>query len=123
MEIISKTIQLLNPNQTPVDTCDQPVYVLTKLIQWAFPDIFGNTKYFSIFGGLHIGKSLLIIHREFIRGSGLAELMQQCKLSVSGLGNATQFASDIKQGRYGYRLLFAQFTISLRKHITTVVTS
>ena len=63
MEIISKTIQLLNPNQTPVDTCDQSVYALTKLIQWAFPDIFGNTKYFSIFGGLHIEKSLLIIQR------------------------------------------------------------
>ena len=63
MEIISQTIQLLNPNQTPVDTCDQSVYALTKLIQWAFPDIFGNTKYFSIFGGLHIEKSLLIIRR------------------------------------------------------------
>ena len=33
MNIISKTISAINPNQTPVDTCDQLVYALTKQIQ------------------------------------------------------------------------------------------
>ena len=33
MNIISKTISVINPNQTPVETCDQPVYALTKQIQ------------------------------------------------------------------------------------------
>ena len=30
MNIIKKNIEKLNPSQTPLDTCDQPVYVLTK---------------------------------------------------------------------------------------------
>ena len=42
MNIISKTISVINPNQTPVDTCDQPVYTLTKQIQWRYPELFGN---------------------------------------------------------------------------------
>ena len=43
MNIISKTISVINPNQTPVDTCDQPVYALTKQIQWRYPELFGNS--------------------------------------------------------------------------------
>ena len=43
MNIISKTISVINPNQTPVDTCDQPVYALTKQIQWRYPELFSNS--------------------------------------------------------------------------------
>ena len=66
MNIISKTKSVINPNQTPVDTCEQPVYALTKQIQLRYPELFGNSKYFSLLGGLHIEKALLIVHGEFI---------------------------------------------------------
>ena len=42
MNITSKTISVINPNQTPVDTCDQPVYTLTEQIQWRYPELLGN---------------------------------------------------------------------------------
>ena len=42
MDIAKKTIAFLNPNQTPVDVCDQPVYALTKEIQFRKPELFGN---------------------------------------------------------------------------------
>ena len=74
MNIISKTISVMNPNQTPVDTCDQPVYALTKQIQWRYPELFRNSKYFPLFGGLHIQKALLIVH------GGLDKLLGQSKL-------------------------------------------
>ena len=64
----------MNPNQTTVDTCDQPVYALTKQIQWRYPELFGNSKYFPLFGGLHIEKALLIVH------GGLDKLLGQSKL-------------------------------------------
>ena len=34
MNIIKNTIEKLNPSQTPVDICDQPVYALTEELQW-----------------------------------------------------------------------------------------
>ena len=85
MNIISKTISVINPNQTPVDTCDQPVYVLTKQTQWRYPELFGNSKYFSSFRGLHIEKALLIVHGEFITGSGLDKLLGQSNLSITAM--------------------------------------
>ena len=41
--------------------------------------------------------------------------MQQCKLSVSGLGNATQFASDIKQARYGIQVAVCSIYYKLKE--------
>ena len=67
MNIISKTISVINPNQTPVDTCDQPVYALTKQIQRRYPELFGNSKYFLLSGRLHIGQALLIVHGELLK--------------------------------------------------------
>lgn len=71
MKIIKQTVNYLNPGQTPVDVCDQPVYALTKEIQWRFPEDFGFDSYFCLFGGLHFEQCILTIHRELIKGSGL----------------------------------------------------
>ena len=44
------TITFLNPKQTSIDACDQPVYALIKKIQFWKADIFGSNKYFSLLG-------------------------------------------------------------------------
>ena len=36
MKIIKETIKAMNDGQTPVDVCNQPVYALTKQVQWKF---------------------------------------------------------------------------------------
>ena len=54
MSINRKIRNFLNTSQTPLDVCDQPVYALTKTIQWRFPTEFGMESYFSLLGGLHI---------------------------------------------------------------------
>ena len=103
MDIISRTISTVNPTQTPVDVCDQPVYALTKQIQWRLPERFGDSKYFTLFGGLHIEKAF-IVHGKFIKGSGLEKLLGQSNLSITGLDNAVLNVSDIKRSRYGLQL-------------------
>ena len=87
MTIIRKTITKLNPGQTPVDVSDQPVYSLSKEIQYRFSDEFGEGKYFVMFGALHIEKSLLVLHGDIIRGSGLLEILQTNELSVMIFSN------------------------------------
>lgn len=54
MNIISKATQLLNPGQTPVMTCDQPLFAICKKIQWCYPDTHGEKQFVLILGGLHI---------------------------------------------------------------------
>jgi len=35
-------------------TFDAPLFALAKLIQWKWPDTYGENKFVAIFGGLHI---------------------------------------------------------------------
>ena len=50
MQYIKKSVNFFNPGQTPVDVCDQPVYVLTKETQSREKDAFGSSSYFSLLG-------------------------------------------------------------------------
>ena len=104
MNIISKTISVINPNPLPVDTCDQSAYALTKQIQWRFPEPFCNSKYFLLFGRLHIEKALLIAHGEFITGSGLDKLLRESNWSITGMENTFINVTDIKRCRHNLQI-------------------
>ena len=99
MNIISNTINTLNPGQVPVDTVDQPIFALTKELMIRFPDKFGPDKYFCLFASLYIEKSLLIICGRVIKGSGLDESMYTCGLSIVGADSLVT-VNNIKRARY-----------------------
>ena len=46
MQVIKNTVDFLNPEQTAIDVCDQPVFVLTKEKQWRKPEQFDPSYYF-----------------------------------------------------------------------------
>ena len=92
-------MNFLNPGQTSIDTCDQPVYALTKEIQWRFPEEFGPNSYFTLLGGLHFEQCMLAILGELIKGSGLYEILKNNGLSLIGTG-AVINANHVKQARY-----------------------
>ena len=105
-----KWTEVLNPGQTPVDLSDQPVYALTKSLQFMYPDEFSN--YFALFGQLHIEQALLVIHGILIKGSGLLEILTQNKFSTIGLGAAVD-VNSIKRARYALQFsLCALFTMA-----------
>ena len=101
MNIITKTIKEVNPTQTPVDVCDQPIFALTKILIWRY-DCFKN--YFCLFGGLHVEKSLLVMHGEFVSGSGLLKLLGISNLSVCSLQTVASAVSDIKGAHYALQV-------------------
>ena len=54
MNIISDTINTLNPGQIPADTANQPIFALTKELMIRFANKFGPDKYFCLSGSSHI---------------------------------------------------------------------
>ena len=52
-----------------------------------------------IFGALHIETSLLVIHADIIKGSGLKQILQENELSVVG-PDVIVNVNDIKKDRY-----------------------
>ena len=44
MAVVSSAVQVLNPGQVPVLTCDQPNFALAKQIQWNWSNSYGEDK-------------------------------------------------------------------------------
>ena len=42
MDIMKKSVEILNSGQTPIITMDQPLYTVAKQIQWSWPDTYGK---------------------------------------------------------------------------------
>ena len=54
MNTVKSSVEFLNPGQTPVITCDQPLYAIAKKIQWQWPETQGERNFVVVLGGLHI---------------------------------------------------------------------
>ena len=111
MHLNMKWTNILNPNQTPVDVSDQPVYALTKELILRFPEEF--SKYFSLFGQLHIEQCILVIHGQLIERSGLLEILTESKFSVIGL-SAVVDVNNIKRARYTLQITLCSLFKLLR---------
>ena len=59
MTLVQERIQHFNPGQVPVVTIDQPVYALTKHIQWRWPHFYGEDRFVIALGSLRIEMALL----------------------------------------------------------------
>ena len=100
MCIIKKVIHYINKHQIPIDVSDQPVFAHSKQLQLRLPMEFGLDKYICLLGDLHIEQSLLVMHGELIKGSGLDTIMQHANLSTIGTAAAIVDANHIKRSRY-----------------------
>ena len=102
MELNIKSVNVVNPGQTPVDVSDCPIYALTKEVIYRFPERFSN--YVAMFGGLHIEQCLLVVHGQLIENSGLKEILQSCSLATIGAGSVVD-VNHIKRARYCMQVL------------------
>lgn len=51
---VKSSIEILNPGQTPVITCNQPLPAVPKKIQWQWPETQSEKNFVVLLGGLRI---------------------------------------------------------------------
>ena len=94
----------LNPQQvTAVDCSDQPIYALSKIIQWQYPE-FAFPMYFALFGALHIEKEALIANGNLVAGTGFDEILGDAAIDTVGIQTATVDVNHIHKARYSVQL-------------------
>ena len=54
IDFVQSIVHLLNPRQLRIYTQDQQLFVIVKLIQWNWPDVYGEEKFVIFQCGLHI---------------------------------------------------------------------
>ena len=103
IKVAKNEIDALNPGQVTIDTSDKPVYpvyALSRRLQQMFPDSLGPGKYLHMFGRLYIEKLFLEIYGQVIAESGIAQFLDQAKVSITGAGNVVVNVSQITSARY-----------------------
>ena len=65
MDVIAKPTEHVNHGQVPVLTVDQPLLAIEKNIPWSWLDVYGDSKYVVMMGGLHIEIALLNVLRHW----------------------------------------------------------
>ena len=100
IKLCTEHTNTLNPQQvTAVGCSDQPLYALSKIIQWKYAE-FAFPKYFALFGALHIEKELLIANGHLVAGTGLDEILGDTSIDTAGLQTATVDVNYIHKARY-----------------------
>ena len=115
IKLCTEYTNTLNRQQvTAVDCSDQPIYALSKIIQWKYPE-FAFPKYFALFGGLHIEKELLIANGHLVAGIGPDEILGVTSIDTAGLQTATVDVNHIHKVRYSVQLSVVSIYTCLKK--------
>ena len=84
ISVQTEAIQFLNPGQIPVIAFDAPLFAIAKLVQWNWPDKYGENKCVAMMGGLHIEMAFWNTVGDYLEGSGWVSVLTQSGVALSG---------------------------------------
>ena len=111
MDVIAIAVHKINPGQTPVMACDQPLYALAKIIQWNFPGLYGESQFVVMLGGLHIEMAALKALGRCLTGSGWVETLTDAGLSTPGTAESFLTAAHVRRCRHFHEVTAASLYI------------
>ena len=123
MNTIQEVTSFLNPGQISVMAADQPIYLICKEIQWAYPEEYGPDKFFLLMGGLHIEFEIMKVLGTLLENSGWTFIISKAGLCGSGTADSMLKAKDLKKTRYAYQVTAACLWILQRESYQSYVDS
>ena len=104
MNTVKSSVEFLNPGQTPVITCDQPLYAIAKKIQWQWPETQGERNFVVVLGGLHIEMTAWRTLGDLLDGSGWTRAITQANVASSGTADSFLKASHVSRTRHAHQV-------------------
>ena len=93
----------MNPGQIPVNFCDQPLYAISKQLQWQHAEL-DESKVIVMMGGLHIEMAIQSMIGHILKGSGWTEMLADSNLTTEGRADAMTGSGHVKRTRYGHQV-------------------
>ena len=76
------------PGQIPVTAVDAPLYVIAELVQWKWPDTYGEDKYLVMMCGLCIKMAIWSTIGDYREASGWTAALTQAGIDSSGTADS-----------------------------------
>ena len=88
LDIQRRAIEWINPGQIPVTTFDQPLFALAKLVQWKWPDVYGESVHVVMMGDLHLEMALWNTLGDVLEDSGWTTALSEVEVASSGTADS-----------------------------------
>ena len=115
MDVIKSCINYLNPGQVPVIAVDQPLYAIAKQIQWKWNNLYGETKFVIMFGGLHIEMAFLKLLGGWLERSGWTTALTDAEVASAGTANSFLKASSVTRTRRAHQITAISLYILIQR--------
>ena len=109
--VVKNAVRHLNPGQIPTTAFVQPLYVLAKLIQWYWPDAYGEDKALVMFGGLHVEMTALKAIGKWLEGSGWTSALVQANVASPGTANSFLKATHVSRMMHAHQVTASTLNI------------
>ena len=103
MDKIQEAVRFLNPGQTPVMAADQPLFALSKQIQWKWPE-YGEDKFVIMFGGLHIEMAGLRSLGVLLQDSGWTSALAEGGVASTGTADSFLGVFSVTKTRQAHQV-------------------
>ena len=100
-------VQYLNPGQTLVMACDQPLFDIAKQLQWIIPNSYGEDLYVIMLGGLHIEITARKALGKWLDSSGWIAALVQDDIATPGKADYLLKASHVSRTRHAHQVTAA----------------
>ena len=100
MRLIKQSINFLNPGQIPVVALDQPMYAITKKVQWTWPNEIGEDHFVVVLGGLHTEMAFMSMIGDVLEGSGWVDTLIKSGLGSPGVVESFLSSPHVKRTQY-----------------------
>ena len=104
MDKVKEVTSFLNPRQTPVMACDQPLCVLAKQIQWEWPEIYGEDRFVAMFRGLHIEMAAFKLLGDLLKGTGWVTALSEADIASLGTAEFFLTVSNLAKTRQAHQI-------------------
>ena len=104
MDVLRQVTDYVNPDQLPVITLDQPLYTITKYVQWKWPATHGEKVYVVMLGGLHIEMAFWSLCGDMLESSGWTTALSEAGVASSGTADPFLKVSHLTRTRHAHQV-------------------
>ncbi len=104
MDVQKQAVEYLNPGQIPVTTFDQLLFALAKLVQWKWPNIYGEKKYVVMLGGLHTEMALWNTLGDVLEDSGWTTALAEAEVASTGIAASFVKVAHLTRTRHAHQI-------------------
>lgn len=107
MDVVRAATQAVNPGQVPVLAMDQPLFALGKMIQWAFPDSHGESKFVLMLGAMHTEMSFFKVLGDLLADDGWTTVISPAGVATGGVADSLLKAAHLTRTRHTHTVTAA----------------